>query len=130
YLVRIRLGAPCHWKSFDCEQVFCGVRNSVQRAAIVPAPDFLFRCLRLFESNLRGQESVSVVARAELLAAIEIPLGQIDRRELLRFDAFREFAHRQIENLFARHSGCSSGSLWSSRWLWRGLSLPLYQRFQ
>ena len=65
----------------------------MQRAAIVPAPDFLFRCLRLFESNLRGQKSVSIVARPELLAAIEVDLCQFDGRELLRFNAFRKFAY-------------------------------------
>ena len=65
----------------------------MQRAAIVPAPDFLFRCLRLFEGNLRRQEGIGVIARPELLAAIEVDLCQFDGRELLRFDAFREFAY-------------------------------------
>ena len=93
YLVRIRLGAPCRRKSFDCEQVFCGERNPVQRASVVAALDFLFRCLRLFEGNLRRQEGIGVIARPELLAAIEVDLCQFDGRELLRLNAFRKCAY-------------------------------------
>jgi len=54
--------------------------------------DLFFRCLGLFESNFRSQPGVGVKARSEFLAAVEIGLRQIDRRELLCFYAFREFA--------------------------------------
>src|ERR1700686_1455056 len=69
------------------------------------ALDLFFRCPGLFKGNLGSQEGVGVESRSEFLAAVEICLRQLDGREFFRFDAFREFAYREIENLFARHSG-------------------------
>src|SRR2546421_9028207 len=107
----------------------------MKRATVVAALNFFFRCLGLSEGNLRRQAGVGVKSRPELLAAVEICLRQIDGRELLGFDAFREFAYRQIINLFARHSRRSSGILWRISWFLcprhrRGLPLPFDQWFK
>jgi len=43
----IRFRAPSAWDPFYGEEIFCRIGDSVQRAAIVPALDFLFRGLGL-----------------------------------------------------------------------------------
>src|ERR1700687_3056995 len=107
----------------------------MQRATVMAALDLFFRCLGLFKGNLGSQAGVGVESRSEFLAAVEICLRQLDGREFFRFDAFREFAYREIENLFARHSGCSSGILRRSYGNWfrrlrRGLPFPFHQRLE
>src|SRR5260370_34043495 len=93
YVVCIGLRATGCRETLRGQQVFGGVRNSVQWPTVVAAPDLFFRGLGLREGKLRGQAGVSVIARSELLAAVEICLCQIDGREFFRFDAFREFAY-------------------------------------
>src|SRR5260370_14515638 len=105
YLVCIGLRAPSGREPLHRQEVDRRIRNTVQRTAVVAALELFFRCLCLFEGNLRGQAGVGVKAGSELLTAVEICLSQIDGREFFRFDAFREFAYREIENLFARHLG-------------------------
>src|SRR5882762_459211 len=126
------LCAPGGRHAFHGQQVFRGVRNPVQWATVVTALNFFFSGFGLFDGNFRSQAGVSVETQPELLATVEISLRQSDGREFLRFDTFREFAYRKIENLFARHSGGSSGILRRSCWFWnsknrRGLPLPLHQ---
>src|SRR6266403_4510205 len=135
YLIGIGLRAPRGRQPLHRKQVLRGVWNPVQWSSIVAAMDLFLRCLCLFEGNFRGQPGVSVKAWSEFLAAVEIGLRQIDRRELLCFDAFREFAYREIEKFVARHSGRSSGTLgctcrFRSRQRRRGLLFALHQRFQ
>src|SRR6266404_2455357 len=83
YLIGIGLRAPRGRQPLHRKQVLRGVWNPVQWSSIVAAMDLFLRCLCLFEGNFRGQPGVSVKARSEFLAAVEIGLRQIDRRGLL-----------------------------------------------
>ena len=107
----------------------------MQRATVVAALDFFFRCLGLFDGSLRHQVGVGVKSRSEPLAAVEICVRQIDGREFLRFQTFRQLSYRQMINLFARHSRRSSGILRRigrllCRRRRRGLLFPFHQWFQ
>src|SRR5216684_9259845 len=82
--------APGAWHAFYSEEIFCGVRNSVERAAIVAVLNFFFSRLGLRQGNFRSQAGVGVVAGAELLAAVAKILRQRHRRKFFSFDAFRE----------------------------------------
>ena len=75
----------------------------MQRAAIMPVLNFLFRRGGLLERQVRSQTCVSIEFRTEFLAAGQIELRQLHGRNFLGLDAFSKFGDGQVKNLFAGH---------------------------
>ncbi len=59
-LVFVGLRAPGGWDALRRKQIFCGVGNSVQRAAIVAALDLFVGGFGFGEGNFRRETGVGV----------------------------------------------------------------------
>src|SRR5262249_7973876 len=86
----VRLGAPGGVDAFGGEEILCGVRDAVQRAAVMAPGDFLLCGFGLRHGEFRSEASVGVEARTELFGAVEEELGEVDRRKLFGLDASGE----------------------------------------
>ena len=76
----VRLGSPRRLRSANGEQVLDAVRNPVQRAAITPGADLGVGLLRRFASLSFENRHRAQQRGIESLEAIEVDLGQLDRR--------------------------------------------------
>src|SRR5713101_5452192 len=126
--------APGAGDAFYGEEVFGGVRNAVERTAIVAALDLFFGGLGLRHGNFRSEKRVSVVARTELLAALEKILRELDGRKFLRFDALGKLRDGQKGQFFGGHQWslgfCRSGWRFSYTGVLKGILFALYERFE
>src|SRR5260221_4184512 len=102
-LIFVGLGSPSCRKTLHSEQIFCGVGNSVQRAAIVTAPDLFFGGFGFGEGDFRCEAGIGVEPGLEFFGAVEIGLGEIDWRKRLGLKALGEFAGGEEEDVGAEH---------------------------
>ena len=85
------LGTPLGRRIGGGEQVLGAVRNAMQRTAPVAARD-LVRGLPRFGARAFGHGVRDAIElRAVAVDALEIALGEIDRRQLARADQLRQF---------------------------------------
>ena len=68
FLVRVGARSPRGGISLDGQQVFRGVRNTVQTASIMPGSNFLFRRTSLREAELSRDGDIGVELRVQPLA--------------------------------------------------------------
>jgi len=127
-LIHVGLGAPGGGNIFHREKIFGGVRDAVERAPVMATMDFFFGSLRLIEGDRVGDASVGVELGSEFSAALEIALGEFDRRKLLGLNLLGEFADGGKKDRFFKHArwrsilfGCGERF---------GLRLAFNERFQ
>src|ERR1700682_905627 len=111
HLVRIRLGSPGCRKSFDRQQILCGVWNTVQRSSVMPVLNFLFCDLRLLQRKIWCQPCVRIEAWTKLFATVKKAPRQLDRGQFLGLNALCQFAQRQVNEVFTGHER-SSWIIW------------------
>ncbi len=85
------------------EQVLHGEGQAVQRALPVPRSDVPFRLTGLFQGLLRKQGDEGVQRRFQLLAARQIGLHQLHRRNLLAADERGQLAGAPVAQLRVTH---------------------------
>jgi len=128
YLVCIGLRAP-GGEALSRADLFRGRRNPVQRTTVMPA-DLFFRPPWLVQGNLGRQAGVGVESRSERLAAGRRYACVSSTAIVFSIRCVSRVRLQREENLFARHSGCSSGILRAAvyRNWFRGLGGPFLSR--
>src|ERR1700733_16106835 len=100
----LRQGPPSPRRgiSLHSDEIFCSVRNSMQRSAIMPGSNFLFSRMRLLQGKLSRDRRVSIQLRPPLFAARQKTFRQLHGRNFPAANPFAELAHRKIKYVFAQ----------------------------
>ena len=103
HLIFVGLCAPGCGQAFYGEQIFCGIWNAVQRAAIVSALDFFFGGVGFGKRNFGSEAGVGVELGPEFFGAVEIGFGEVHGRERFGLNALCKFAGGQKEDFIVEH---------------------------
>src|SRR6266566_705192 len=84
-----RRSTPCGRITTLRNEVLCSPRNSVQGSAVTTCRNFLIGLCCLFERQLFGNGDRAFEHWVEFLQPVEIELGQLQRRKLMRLNQSR-----------------------------------------